>query len=193
MQVQELAQLFVCGDVQALHAHAAWTGTSREAVLRHLLACLPSSTVVPPARLQTLLSQALEHQMKTCVKYNGAAAWTNLLEDCVADDELVPTLTRLFLDVHDIYMCMYILYMCIYTHIYIYMCVCLYTYMYVYVWIYIGADADASVARRARGRGLASCVFALRRLPCVGIKGPLRHDLVAPLAAARQAPPQRPH
>ena len=152
MQVQELAQLFVCGDVQALHAHAAWTGTSREAVLRHLLACLPSSTVVPPARLQTLLSQALEHQMKTCVKYNGAAAWTNLLEDCVADDELVPTLTRLFLDVHDIYMCMYILYVCIYTHIYIYVCMSIYIHVCICMDIYRCRRRRVCCSTRTRTR-----------------------------------------
>lgn len=103
-EVHELARLLVCGDAQELYAMASWEGSgsqSRRAVLTQVQACLPSSTVVPPARLQTLLTQSLEHQMKSCTRYNRAQRWTNLLEDCRAGDELVPRRTRHVLEHHE--------------------------------------------------------------------------------------------
>jgi hypothetical protein len=102
-QLHDLAKLLVCGDARELCEMAGWQGSGskgRNAVWATVQACLPSSTVVPAARLRTLLAQSLQHQMTACPRYNAAHQWTNLLEDCRAGDELVPRTTHRLLEHH---------------------------------------------------------------------------------------------
>ena len=49
---------------------------------------------------QMVAAQSLEHQMKSCTRYNRRQQWNNLLEDCTAGDELVPRRTHLLLEHH---------------------------------------------------------------------------------------------
>ena len=60
-EVQKLARLLVCGDKQELYHRSNWLGSkqTRAALLKEVLACLPSCAVVPSGRLQTLVAQVL--------------------------------------------------------------------------------------------------------------------------------------
>lgn len=101
-EVHKLARLLVCGDTAELHKRAEWQSAklTRHQVLKHVEACLPCASLVPAGRLQTLVAQSLQHQMKSCTRYNSTHHWTNLLEDCRAGDEMLPTRTRLVLEHH---------------------------------------------------------------------------------------------
>ena len=102
-QVHKLARLLVCADVHELCCASEWRGSGvegRRLVLEEVRRCLPAATLMPKGRLRTLVSQSLEHQMRSCPRYNRAQQWTNLVEDCWASEELVPRQTRHVLEEH---------------------------------------------------------------------------------------------
>ena len=104
-ELHKLARLLVCNDAAELCQAADWPSTDaqrRKQVLAQVHACLPPSCLIPPGRLQTLVSQSLDHQMQSCRRYNRAAEWTNLLQDCHAPrgQDLVPRRTLHLLEHH---------------------------------------------------------------------------------------------
>jgi len=100
-ELHKLARLLVSSNAGPLYTNAHWPYTGalggkeqrkhqrkeqRKEVLAQVNACLPPVCLIPPRRLQTLVSQSLDYQMKSCRRYNRAQEWTNLLQDCHAPD-----------------------------------------------------------------------------------------------------------
>ena len=79
---------------------AGANAVGRAAVLQKVLGALPPAVLLPPHRLETLVSQALQLQMSRCARYNRTEEWQDLLSDCHAEGPLVPTETYHVLDAH---------------------------------------------------------------------------------------------
>lgn len=72
-RVHELSGYMMCGTGEDLRATAKWEGkgkVSRQRLMERLQAFLPPSIMLPPRRLRTLLSQAIELQKDRCPYHN---------------------------------------------------------------------------------------------------------------------------
>ncbi|XP_076318667.1 LOW QUALITY PROTEIN: WD repeat-containing protein 26-like [Tachypleus tridentatus] len=81
-RVHELSSYMMCSTGEELRGMAQWDGKgtlSRQKLMEKLQTFLPPSVMLPPRRLQTLLSQALELQRDHCLYHNTRA--TNSLEN----------------------------------------------------------------------------------------------------------------
>ncbi|UYV61098.1 WDR26 [Cordylochernes scorpioides] len=68
-RVHHLSSLMMCSTVDDLHRMAQWEGkgiASRRKLMEKLQTYLPSSIMLPPRRLESLLRQAVELQKKRC-------------------------------------------------------------------------------------------------------------------------------
>jgi len=101
--IHALAALVVCQGPTVLKQKAQWAGAGavgRHELLKAVKGLLPQTVLLAPHRLQTLTQQALQHQMEHCVRYNLAEPWADLLQDCYATEERIPSQTVMRLDHH---------------------------------------------------------------------------------------------
>ncbi|TFK54698.1 WD40 repeat-like protein [Heliocybe sulcata] len=79
-QLHSLSSLMMCTDAADLRQRAGWdgaSGTSRRRLLANLQRYIPSSLMIPPRRLATLLSQALLFQQSACLYHNVPLSLTS--------------------------------------------------------------------------------------------------------------------
>ncbi|KAF7970217.1 hypothetical protein HWV62_24744 [Athelia sp. TMB] len=113
--------LLMCADPADLRERAGWDGaggTSRQELLAALQSYIPASTMIPPHRLSTLLTQAQSHQRHSCIYHNApvlthgasalsplspsppSAASYSLYADHTCDRAAFPGTTTAILSVH---------------------------------------------------------------------------------------------
>lgn len=90
VRVHRLSSLMMLTDANELKQRANWDGvhgSSRAKLLEKLRRYIPSSTLLPPRRLETLVLQALEFQKSHCMFHNTQDESMSLLEDhaCTLD------------------------------------------------------------------------------------------------------------
>ncbi|EPQ57967.1 WD40 repeat-like protein [Gloeophyllum trabeum ATCC 11539] len=79
-QLHSLSSLMMCSDAADLRQRAGWDGalgTSRRRLLSNLQRYIPSSLMIPPRRLSTLLSQSLLYQQSHCLYHNVPLSLTS--------------------------------------------------------------------------------------------------------------------
>ncbi|KXJ24795.1 WD repeat-containing protein 26 [Exaiptasia diaphana] len=72
-RLHQLSGLIMCSSTEELYERASWNGkgsVSREKLMDRLQSFLPASIMLPPHRLHTLLSQAVELQKEKCPFHN---------------------------------------------------------------------------------------------------------------------------
>lgn len=106
-RVHELSFLVVYNNASELRKKAEWEGkgpVTRSKLVEKLQEHLPASVVLPPQRLVTLLTQAVEHQKDRCLYHNtkddnGLNSFC-LLVDHVCNRDSFPCVTRQTLTQH---------------------------------------------------------------------------------------------
>lgn len=73
---------------------------SRQQLLRKLQEVIPSSVMLPENRLESLLGQAVAHQVSHCMYYNKTDTTFSLLSDYACGPEQIPSVTSQILDGH---------------------------------------------------------------------------------------------
>ncbi|KZT26589.1 WD40 repeat-like protein [Neolentinus lepideus HHB14362 ss-1] len=79
-QLHSLSSLMMCTDAADLRQRAGWdgaSGSSRRRLLTNLQRYIPSSLMIPPRRLSTLLSQAVLYQRSHCLYHNVPLSLTS--------------------------------------------------------------------------------------------------------------------
>ncbi|KAJ8964842.1 hypothetical protein NQ317_006891 [Molorchus minor] len=79
VRVHQLSSYMMCSSTEELHERTNWEGKglkSRTALMNKLQSYLPPSVMLPPQRLNELLSQALELQALRCSHHNTSQAVT---------------------------------------------------------------------------------------------------------------------
>ncbi|XP_077998081.1 WD repeat-containing protein 26-like [Glandiceps talaboti] len=105
-RVHVLSGFLMCTSPEELHRQAHWAGkgaTSRAKLMEQLQTLLPPSIMLPPRRLQTLLSQAIELQKDRCPYHNTKhddSIHLSLLVDHMCTREHFPCDTRQILNEH---------------------------------------------------------------------------------------------
>ncbi|CAG0888613.1 unnamed protein product [Cyprideis torosa] len=104
-RVHKLASCLMVPDHAALMKEANWCGKgSREQLMNLLRDHLPPSIMLPPDRLKTLLSQAVDRQIEMCLFHNNPALHglgsCSLLHDHTCSREDFPTETIQLLSDH---------------------------------------------------------------------------------------------
>lgn len=106
-RVHELSGFLMLKDVKELHKCAKWEGKgpkSRGKLMEKLRAYLPENIMLPPRRLQTILSQAVELQQRKCLyhnaKINSSIESVSLLTDHTCSRKNIPTHTKQVLSDH---------------------------------------------------------------------------------------------
>ncbi|XP_026471332.1 WD repeat-containing protein 26-like [Ctenocephalides felis] len=90
-RVHQLSSYMMCADSAELYHRASWEGkgsTSRTHLMERLQAFLPPTIMLPPRRLQTLLSQAIDMQAKRC-NYHNTSSTLNTVSLLI--DHVCPT------------------------------------------------------------------------------------------------------
>lgn len=113
--VRQLSSYLMCSSSEDIHRLAKWSGkgpVSRGKLLESLQAYLPSSLMVPPQRLMTLLNQAALRQMDQCLFHNTAYGDSplesiSLLLDHTCSKDQFPCTTSQILSDHaeDVWFC----------------------------------------------------------------------------------------
>ncbi|KAK9885557.1 hypothetical protein WA026_012307 [Henosepilachna vigintioctopunctata] len=106
-RVHQLSSFMMCSNAKELMERTNWEGKgteSRTTLMNKLQAFLPPTVMLPPNRLNALLSQALEYQIIKCNYHNtsqGIALETTslLIDHCCPKDEF-PTHTVQILNDH---------------------------------------------------------------------------------------------
>ncbi|XP_053211960.1 WD repeat-containing protein 26-like [Panonychus citri] len=106
-RVHELSQLSMCNPGEELRSLSGWEGKgirSRQILMEKLQAFLPPSVMLPPRRLKTLLSQAIELQKERCFYHNSVNEddldCYSLLIDHACSKEHLPCVTTQILTDH---------------------------------------------------------------------------------------------
>ncbi|KDQ60900.1 hypothetical protein JAAARDRAFT_55637 [Jaapia argillacea MUCL 33604] len=111
-QLHSLSSLMMCTDVADLRQRAGWdgvSGSSRRRLLSHLQQYIPSSLMIPPRRLSTLLGHSLQYQRANCLYHNAPLSLTSpnpkssftLYADHQCDkDKCFPRVTTTILEGH---------------------------------------------------------------------------------------------
>jgi WD40 repeat protein len=96
-----LAAMLVSGGAAANGHNSVWgIAAGREGLLAELQALLPPSLLVPEARLEELVEQALLAQLERCPYHNSRGLRMSLFSDYVAGPEQLPTEAAEVLDAH---------------------------------------------------------------------------------------------
>ncbi|XP_078590765.1 WD repeat-containing protein 26-like isoform X2 [Branchiostoma floridae x Branchiostoma japonicum] len=106
-RVHQLSGYIMCSTAEELRERAEWEGKgpkSRAKLMEKLQAYMPPSVMLPPRRLQTLLSQAIELQKERCPYHNtkneDSLQNMSLLLDHVCSRKQFPCRTRQILSEH---------------------------------------------------------------------------------------------
>lgn len=106
-RVHELSSYMMCSNPEDLHEMANWEGKgeeTRQQLIEKLQAFLPPSVMLPPRRLMTLLSQAVELQKEKCpyhnTKLNNDLEDVSLLLDHACSKDQFPSTTIQVLNDH---------------------------------------------------------------------------------------------
>lgn len=113
--VRQLTSYLMCSSSEDIRRLAKWSGkgaVSRGKLLESIQAFLPSSLMVPPQRLMTLLGQAAQRQIEQCKYHNTCYTESplelmSLLSDHVCSKEQFPCVTAQILTDHidDVWFC----------------------------------------------------------------------------------------
>lgn len=95
-----LAAMLLSGAPGSANGSAPPAPRGRESLLAELQALLPPSVLMPEARLQELVEQALLAQLERCPYHNARTLRMCLFVDYVAGPEQLPTETSQILDAH---------------------------------------------------------------------------------------------
>jgi len=107
-RVHQLSTFMMCANSQDLKSMSRWDGKgseSRKKLMEYLQAFLPASVMLPPNRLKSLLTQAIERQKDKCPFHNTREDSTNLesvslLLDHICSREQFPGVTTQILSEH---------------------------------------------------------------------------------------------
>jgi len=102
-RIHRLSSLMICADVDEMRKRAGWDGaqgTSRTKLLEKLRVYIPSSTLLPPRRLESLVLQALEFQKYKCLYHNTLDAPLSLFENHSCGPDLLPRKLKHVLTAH---------------------------------------------------------------------------------------------
>jgi len=102
-KIQKLSSLIMCMDLAELRRTAEWDGAegeSRKKLLEKLRKFIPSSALLPERRLEKLILQALEAQIKQCLYHNTSEQQLSLFEDHICAPDHIPTSTKYILTNH---------------------------------------------------------------------------------------------
>ncbi|OZJ06122.1 hypothetical protein BZG36_01055 [Bifiguratus adelaidae] len=103
-KVHALSSLMMCSTPAELGRRAKLAGVhemSRQALMLELQKHIPSSTMIPPSRLNTLMKQALQYQVTQCLYHNGSEEPVSLLVNHICDRSQFPTRTIHILSDHN--------------------------------------------------------------------------------------------
>ncbi|EUB60349.1 WD repeat-containing protein 26 [Echinococcus granulosus] len=83
-RLQNLAQCLMCRTTEELRAQAGgWSGTnggSRAALVDCIQRFMPAQTMLPPGRLETLVTEAVRSQLTSCTFHTQPICWPDALE-----------------------------------------------------------------------------------------------------------------
>ncbi|CAD5111476.1 DgyrCDS786 [Dimorphilus gyrociliatus] len=104
-RVHTLTTYMMCSTAEELRETAKWEGKgsiSRQRVMERLHEFLPANVILPPRRLDTLISQAVELQQQRCPYHNSKTTDTDdcLLVDHQCSQEHMPNVTIQLLTDH---------------------------------------------------------------------------------------------
>ncbi len=98
-----LASYLLCSSAQELYQAADWKGSSpqaRQNLLYKLQSFIPPDVMVPPGRLQKLITQGLSYQISTCKFHRSFDEMHTLLQDHCCDESPLPFKAVHILDDH---------------------------------------------------------------------------------------------
>ncbi|KAI8844651.1 WD40-repeat-containing domain protein [Chytriomyces cf. hyalinus JEL632] len=101
--LQRLSSLIMCSNVHLLKEKADWdgrAGSSRSKLLSKVQKCVAMDSMMPEARLESLLTQAIHHQTRNCLYHNVPDESISLFNDHSCDRSEFPTKTTHILDGH---------------------------------------------------------------------------------------------
>ncbi|KAF7778551.1 hypothetical protein Agabi119p4_2896 [Agaricus bisporus var. burnettii] len=104
-QLHTLSSFLMCSDPEELRQRTGWdgaSGSSRQQLLNDLQLYIPSSVMIPPRRLATLLHQAREYQNSRCVYHNSPleSSSSSLYTDHHCNKSAFPNTTTTILQGH---------------------------------------------------------------------------------------------
>ncbi|KAG0198512.1 hypothetical protein BGX28_008047 [Mortierella sp. GBA30] len=102
-RVHTLTSYMMSSSAEDLRQRAQWdgsNGTSRQKLLSALQKFISPAVMVPENRLETMLKQAAELQIKNCYYHDNRNTSNSLYSDHVCNKSGVPTVTRHVLDSH---------------------------------------------------------------------------------------------
>ncbi|KAF9932513.1 hypothetical protein BGZ67_004708 [Mortierella alpina] len=102
-RVHTLTSYMMSPNAEDLRQRAQWdgiNGTSRQTLLSELQKYISPAIMVPENRLETMLKQAADLQIKNCYYHDNRNASTSLYSDHLCKKSGVPSVTRHVLDSH---------------------------------------------------------------------------------------------
>lgn len=103
-QLHILSGLIMCSESDELRKRSGWdgaSGTSRRRLLINLQRYVPSSVMIPPRRIATLLHQARSYQRHRCLYHiSPSTAGFSLYSDHQCDRNAFPRITTFILEGH---------------------------------------------------------------------------------------------
>lgn len=94
VQLHKLANAVMCQDEEDLQKVMGWVGPengSRQNLLNHLQEVVSPDMMIPEARLQSLVEQALDRQLERCLFHNVRKPMVSLLCDYQCGREQIPS------------------------------------------------------------------------------------------------------
>lgn len=92
-RIQYLTKLLLCSSTEEFRTKAGWSGKgieSRKILMDKFHQYIPASIMLPPARLSTLLSQAIEFQKEHCLLHNPNFDIVHDYSDLKSDHQCKP-------------------------------------------------------------------------------------------------------
>ncbi|ORZ03909.1 WD40-repeat-containing domain protein [Syncephalastrum racemosum] len=102
-RLHQLSSFIVCSSVDDIKNHLNWdgaSGQSRAHLLTEIQRHVSPSTMIPSARLLTLINQAYEWQRRGCLYHNGYEGNFSLFADHTCDKNQFPSMTTHVLEGH---------------------------------------------------------------------------------------------
>ncbi|KAF9380789.1 hypothetical protein BGX21_002274, partial [Mortierella sp. AD011] len=102
-RVHTLTSYMMSSNAEDLRQRAEWdgaNGSSRQKLLSALQKYISPAVMVPENRLETMLKQAIEFQIKNCVYHDSRNTTSTLYSDHICDKTGIPSVPRQVLDGH---------------------------------------------------------------------------------------------